>query len=183
MKRISILLLMLTVLSCQRNPIPDIIPIPEDIRMGTGSFRMPSVCAVSLPDSTFMSVIQFAESQFPESDFHLDGKGEINVVSDTSVEQGAYVLSVTSRRLTIKVADYAGAIAAFATLGQSMDSEGNIPVMKIADSPRMEWRGFMLDVSRHFFSKDEVKELLSLMATYKFNRFHWHLFGNQRSYG
>ena len=170
---------MLTVLSCQRNPIPDIIPIPEDIRMGTGSFRMPSVCAVSLPDSTFMSLIQFAESQFPESDFHLDGKGEINVVSDTSVEQGAYVLSVTSRRLTIKVADYAGAIAAFATLGQSMDSEGNIPVMKIVDSPRMEWRGFMLDVSRHFFSKDEVKELLSLMATYKFNRFHWHLSDDQ----
>lgn len=179
MKRISMLLLVLTALACQRNPIPDIIPIPENIRMGTGSFRMPPVCTVSLPDSTFMPVIQFAASQFPESNLDLARKGKINVVSDTSVGDGAYTMSVTRKKLTIRVSDYAGVVAAFATLGQSVDQDGNIPVMHVEDAPRMEWRGFMLDVSRHFFSKEEVKELLTLMASYKFNKFHWHLSDDQ----
>lgn len=45
--------------------------------------------------------------------------------------------------------------------------------------PRFEWRGIMLDVSRHFYTKEEVKELLDLMALYKMNKFHWHLTDDQ----
>ena len=43
------------------------------------------------------------------------------------------------------------------------------------DKPRFEWRGMMLDVSRHFFSKEDVKRFIDQMAKYKYNRFHWHL--------
>lgn len=50
-----------------------------------------------------------------------------------------------------------------------------IPTAEIQDAPRFEWRGIMLDVSRHFYTKEEVKELLDLMALYKMNKFHWHL--------
>ncbi len=46
---------------------------------------------------------------------------------------------------------------------------------KIKDYPRFGWRGLMLDVSRHFFSVEEVKAYIDLMAQYKFNVFHWHL--------
>ena len=53
--------------------------------------------------------------------------------------------------------------------------EWAIPAVEIKDSPRFGWRGLMLDVSRHFYDKDEVKELLDLMALYKMNKFHWHL--------
>ncbi|MCR5243706.1 MAG: family 20 glycosylhydrolase, partial [Bacteroidales bacterium] len=49
----------------------------------------------------------------------------------------------------------------------------------IKDAPRYEWRGFMLDESRHFFGKDRVKEILDLMARYKLNKFHWHLSDDQ----
>lgn len=45
----------------------------------------------------------------------------------------------------------------------------------IDDSPEYEWRGLMLDESRHFFGKEKVKQLLDWMAIYKLNRFHWHL--------
>ena len=45
----------------------------------------------------------------------------------------------------------------------------------IEDAPRFGYRGFMLDVSRHFRDKEFVKRQLDLLARYKFNRFHWHL--------
>lgn len=50
-----------------------------------------------------------------------------------------------------------------------------IPCWNIKDAPLYKWRGFMLDESRQFFGKEEVKKILDEMAFYKLNRFHWHL--------
>lgn len=55
----------------------------------------------------------------------------------------------------------------------------SIPAMDIVDSPRFQYRGFMLDVGRHFHSIDQIKELLDIMALFKLNRFHWHLTEDQ----
>jgi hexosaminidase len=49
----------------------------------------------------------------------------------------------------------------------------------INDSPKFNWRGLHLDVSRHFYSVEEVKHFIDLMALYKFNKFHWHLTDDQ----
>lgn len=54
-----------------------------------------------------------------------------------------------------------------------------IPTVRIADSPRFEWRGAMLDVSRHFFTVDEVKRYIDLISLYKLNRLHLHLADDQ----
>lgn len=51
----------------------------------------------------------------------------------------------------------------------------NLPKLIIEDSPAMNWRGLLLDVSRHFFTAEEVKNVIDLMATYKLNVLHWHL--------
>ncbi len=51
--------------------------------------------------------------------------------------------------------------------------------MRIADEPGLEWRGFMLDVARHFAPKDEVLQVLDRMALHKLNRFHLHLTDDQ----
>ena len=50
---------------------------------------------------------------------------------------------------------------------------------EISDSPAFQWRGLHLDVSRHFYTTDEVKRFIDLMALYKFNTFHWHLTDDQ----
>ena len=55
----------------------------------------------------------------------------------------------------------------------------SIHVVQIEDAPRFEWRGFMLDASRHFWNKKEVKHVLDLMSLYKLNKFHWHLSDDQ----
>lgn len=57
--------------------------------------------------------------------------------------------------------------------------EWRLPQVKIRDEPQHEWRGLMLDVSRHFFNASEVKHLLRTMASFKMNRFHWHLSDDQ----
>ena len=54
-----------------------------------------------------------------------------------------------------------------------------LPVAQIEDEPRFAYRGFMLDVSRHFFTIEQVKKMIDLMAIYKMNVFHWHLTDDQ----
>lgn len=55
----------------------------------------------------------------------------------------------------------------------------SIPQLSIKDYPRFPYRGMHLDVSRHFFSVDEVKKYIDFLAMYKFNTFHWHLTDDQ----
>lgn len=43
----------------------------------------------------------------------------------------------------------------------------------------MGYRGMMLDVARHFFTVEEVKRVLDLLALHKMNVFHWHLTDDQ----
>lgn len=50
-----------------------------------------------------------------------------------------------------------------------------VPYANITDTPRFAWRGMMLDVSRHFFTKEEVKQFIDEMVAYKYNVLHWHL--------
>jgi hexosaminidase len=54
-----------------------------------------------------------------------------------------------------------------------------LPCLKIEDYPQFQWRGLMVDVSRHFFSKDVVKAYINQMSKYKLNTFHFHLTDNQ----
>ena len=56
---------------------------------------------------------------------------------------------------------------------------GRCPPARFATHPRFEWRGAMLDVSRHFFGVADVKRYIDLMAAYKLNRLHLHLSDDQ----
>lgn len=54
-----------------------------------------------------------------------------------------------------------------------------LPLIFVEDTPRFEHRSFMLDVSRHLFAVEVIKNILDLMALQKLNRFHWHLTDDQ----
>lgn len=71
------------------------------------------------------------------------------------------------------------AINSILQLFQSDDKGWYLSKCKVVDFPAFKWRGLHLDVSRHFYTVDEVKRFIDLMALYKFNTFHWHLTDDQ----
>ncbi|PUZ23929.1 beta-N-acetylhexosaminidase [Chitinophaga costaii] len=103
----------------------------------------------------------------------------------TSNEEG-YQLSITNNELKLQARETAGIFYGLQTIRQLLPlsneagkSSCSLPIIEIVDYPRFKWRGLMLDVSRHFFSKDFVKKYIDDMARYKFNIFHWHLADDQ----
>ena len=114
----------------------------------------------------------------------------INLLLDEEMDKEAYNLQVEDDRITIKASTGAGFFYALQTLKQMMPREiygktkaenaaWEVPFLNIEDKPHLGYRGFMLDVARHFFSKEEVKRVIDLMATYKLNILHWHLTDDQ----
>jgi hexosaminidase len=110
--------------------------------------------------------------------------------ADATLGPEGYELSVSTNGVVIRAATAAGIFYGAQSLLQLLPPEifsakpvremaWTIPCVEISDSPRFAWRGFMLDVSRHFFTKAEVKQVLDLMALYKLNTFHWHLVDDQ----
>jgi hexosaminidase len=90
----------------------------------------------------------------------------------------AYTLNVNSTGLKIHGRG-AGVFYGVQSLIQLLPDAGTVPLhiaaCSLTDSPRFAWRGLSLDVSRHFFTVDEVKKYIDVMAHYKLNTFHWHL--------
>ena len=104
----------------------------------------------------------------------------------------AYQITVAPDRISVVGSGPAGLFYGFQTLRQLMPVAGEyeallfqqprpfaIPAVHIADEPRFEWRGAMLDVARHFFSVDDVKRYVDLLALHKMNRLHLHLADDQ----
>jgi hexosaminidase len=110
---------------------------------------------------------------------------ELNKTPDKVLGNEGYVLEVLENQIKMTANKPAGLFYAMQSLRQMLppmveNKEMGLPYApimgcKITDYPRFGWRGLMLDVSRHFFSKDEVKQYIDMMARYKFNILHWHL--------
>lgn len=98
---------------------------------------------------------------------------ELNSELSELGEEG-YVLDVNSKGISIKAKTNHGLFYGDITLRQLYSSKG-IPKIKIKDKPRFSHRGILLDVSRHFFTKQEIKEIIDLMSYYKLNTLQWHL--------
>jgi len=93
-----------------------------------------------------------------------------------------YIIRISSKQIIISSYTEQGYFLALQTLVQLFEQykdSGKIPAMKIEDQPKFAWRGMHLDVSRHFFTVNEVKKYLDYLAMYKMNTFHWHLTDDQ----
>lgn len=104
---------------------------------------------------------------------------------DSSLGEEGYKLTVNMSQINLSANTAAGIFYGMQTLLQMVPLKGVmnkefgeqrfIPCAEVTDYPRFGWRGLMLDVSRHFFTKDEVKRYIDEMVKYKYNTFHWHL--------
>ena len=176
-----------------------IIPYPAEMTVGEGKFAIASLSTITYPsEETEKYVRDFAAMLAKTSGTTLAVKesgaeaaaGEIWLAVDASLPTEGYTLKVNENGIEIKAATKAGFFYAIQTLkqllprdlfGEELNSEAKweIPFVTIADQPQFGHRGFMMDVARHFFDKDEVKKVLDIMALYKMNRLHWHLTDDQ----
>lgn len=91
-----------------------------------------------------------------------------------------YALEITKKKIFIKAQSKAGLQYAHETLAQLRTQYGtNLPALSIVDYPRFEWRGLMLDCSRHFYTLEYLKKQVDILAHYKMNRLHLHLTDDQ----
>ena len=163
-----------------------VIPVPLKMEQGTGSFLLSE-------KTKLYTNIQGGEARLLESylqalPVHLKKgkkKDTQNVLSLLITEKSeqlpspeSYTLSVTPERILIRATSGAGLFYGIQTLLQLSQPSGtgySIASVEVQDSPRFAYRGLMLDVSRHFFSKEFVKKQIDALAFYKLNRLHLHL--------
>jgi hexosaminidase len=111
------------------------------------------------------------------------GSGTIWLHTEASVKGiEAYALDVDDKGIRITANDETGLFYGAVTLWQLATdpaAQNGVPGVHIVDKPRFEWRGLMLDSSRHFQSVSEIEHLLDQMAMHKLNTFHWHLTDDQ----
>jgi hexosaminidase len=111
------------------------------------------------------------------------------VDGDPTLGEEGYELRVTADSVTLVAYEPAGLFRGIQTIRQLLPPSverpsvqpgpWQIPSGMIRDYPRFPWRGAMLDVARHFFSVEDVKRYIDLIAYYKMNRFHIHLADDQ----
>lgn len=122
----------------------------------------------------------------------VDTSALANVATAPGTRDEGYTLDITADTIRLVARTPAGLFFGVATLRQllpwGVEAEQSalrlaptvsVPSGRITDVPRFAWRGSMLDVARHFFTVDEVKQHLDLMALYKLNRLHLHLTDDQ----
>ena len=97
---------------------------------------------------------------------------------DELIPREGYRLTVDGNGLNIYCSDDAGYFYALVTVRQLL-AAGDLKHIEIKDAPRYAYRGFMLDCARHFFTVEEIKRHLDVMALFKLNVFHWHLTDDQ----
>lgn len=114
----------------------------------------------------------------------------LNAAYDASLGEEGYRLQVTPGQVVISANQPAGLFYGSQSFKQLFPPQigSDTPAgtnawtatcVDIIDYPQFKWRGLMLDVSRHFFTKEEVKAYIDEMAKYKYNVFHWHLTDDQ----
>ncbi len=173
MKRLIALVLVLalaatvTVLLLQNGPTMTtpssaVVPAPVSQVNGEGSFSMDGATA-SGPLSELLGLPQ--------------GDGIVLSLGGDQRAEG-YALEVTTTRISITAADEAGLFHGIQSLLQ-LSRTGVVPVTRIDDYPRFEYRGAMLDVARHFFGVADVKRYIDDIALLKFNYLHLHLTDDQ----
>ncbi|MEO3406695.1 beta-N-acetylhexosaminidase [Mucilaginibacter sp. CAU 1740] len=181
-----ILLFTALFLSATANAQFHIIPQPVSLKAGAGSIVLGKNAIIGVNKETepvgrylqdylnqnygFQTTVKVYEQ--------IPAKTPISLNNVWSNQEGAYTMHVSTASVSIS-GNGAGVFYGVQSLIQLLPTDKGVPLKvaacTIADQPRFGWRGLSLDVSRHFFTVDEVKKYIDVMAHYKLNTFHWHL--------
>ena len=172
----------------------EIIPKPLDVNCkGDASFLLKDGVAVIYPENNRKMqdnaefLVDYVEKQTGvklTSHAGMPVDGAICLTLDLNDDNAeAYKLIVNDKRVCISGASEAGVFYGIQTLRKSLpvaqDINVNLSAVEIYDKPRFAYRGAMLDVARHFYTVDEVKTFIDMLALHNINRFHWHLTDDQ----
>ncbi len=193
----SMLVFTLSITAEQVQQAISVIPEPVSIVEKGGNYNIPEEVVVFVSNGEKSDYLKkLIEDKlttapgkrvsFTNSDKNADIALLLNKRENKQIGEEGYVLIVNGDKVTIEANKRAGLIYGLQTLFQllppqieSDKKEDNvvwqIPQLEVIDYPRVGWRGLMLDVSRHFFTVEEVKRYIDNMVKYKYNMFHWHL--------
>jgi len=171
-----------------------IIPKPTQIDVREGSFAFNKNTTVFAEDE-FKIASDFLRNFLQKGaglgiEKSRKNKASIIFEKDSSQVSEGYSLAVSEYNIIVKAADASGAFYAVQTLRQLLPvdlerinstpyREIIIPQVLITDAPKFEYRGMHLDVGRHFFDKEFIKEYIANLSMLKMNYFHWHLTEDQ----
>ena len=180
----------------------NLTPVPMRMTVGEGTLVLPqnfTIATGELPDSLSNEAVKFANHFATVTGYTVDVKADApDALITMSLYNGSedlgcegYTLDITTNGIAISATCSNGFYYAFQSIKKMLPAnvmagvkdatvtEYALPVVEITDAPRFEYRGFMLDVSRHFFSIEQIKRMIDVMSYYKLNRFHWHLTDDQ----
>ncbi|QNE41965.1 family 20 glycosylhydrolase (plasmid) [Hymenobacter sp. NBH84] len=192
MKNSTLLYLLLLAPSlalAQQQPVVSIVPEPVQLQLGQGGFTIDGGTTVRLDNARreLAPAADFLAGCIQRiSGYELPRKGKASNAIRLSLEnvpgvgEEGYKLAVSPQGIRISANTKAGILYGMQSLLQTLPQVRTnaallVPSMQVTDYPRFAWRGMHLDVSRHFFPPAAVKEYIDLLASYKMNRFHWHL--------
>ncbi len=188
----------------QAQQFVNLTPVPMQMHVDKGVYRLPAqftIGGAQLPDSIKAEAHKFV-TDFNKSatgataSFSKKAEGAAlelvhNQTLYKTLGQEGYKLSVTANGIRLESATTSGFFYGLTSLKKMLPAciaagvkdekvvTYELPLVQITDKPRFPYRGFMLDVARHFFSVQEVKKMLDVMAIYKLNKFHFHLTEDQ----
>ncbi|OPB97827.1 glycoside hydrolase family 20 protein [Elizabethkingia occulta] len=162
-----------------------IIPKPQKITVQQSAYNFSNISIQSskaVPEAVYL---QKQLKSITGQDYKLSPKANVTFTllkKDAKQKEGYYTLTINDKGINIAGYDNQGLFYGVQTLLQLVEEHKDdlkIPYLEIEDYPKFAYRGMMLDVSRHFFNAEEVKNYLDYLAAYKYNKFHWHLTDDQ----
>ena len=180
----------------------NLTPLPMKMTKGTGTLTLPqsfSIATNGLNEDCSAEAQKFADLFEEVTGYSITVKTEdADALIQMNMYEGneelgneGYTLDITTDGITVTANAANGFYYAFQSIKKMLPAnvmaevkdnkvtEYTLPIVSIVDAPRFEYRGFMLDVSRHYFSLDQIKRMIDVMSYYKMNRFHWHLTDDQ----
>jgi hexosaminidase len=200
---VSLLLCLFLFPSCKKtgeNPqaqnafhVHGIIPLPLSVDLTEGNLTIDKN-TVLVNNSQFQPAVLVVENALAQAFSSTviksnlpNGKINIQFISDNTLDTNEYQIAVTATGILIRAKSPAGAFYAAQSLRQMIWNSAtdlkaesfNLRFMTIKDKPKYGWRGFHMDVSRHFFTKAYILNIIDWLAYYKFNKLQLHLTDDQ----